>query len=141
MSANLIQPTLQRADGSYIGTDGTNTYAFTASGSPLWTVPNDTPQVATADRGVIGASGITYDENGNATGQLTSLPTYSWIGNAYQLGSVELVAFGQVNLANTFAALLGGNASDNSTAIKQQQPYPPLASCTNTSMKCPAQAI
>lgn len=73
MGAGLIQPMLQRADGSYVGTDGTNMFAFTTSGTQLWTVPNDTPQIGTSDGGAIGASGITYDRNGNANGQ-TQLP-------------------------------------------------------------------
>src|ERR1700727_280432 len=73
-----IQPTLQRADGSYLGTvstsGGSSMIAFTHA-STLWTVPNDTPQIATADGGVIGASGTTYDQNGNANGQVGNLPT------------------------------------------------------------------
>ncbi|MFZ0814252.1 MAG: IPT/TIG domain-containing protein, partial [Candidatus Sulfotelmatobacter sp.] len=90
--AGPIQPVLQRADGSYVGTANTSAgslmMAFTASGQQLWSQPNDTPQIATAGGGVIGTSGTTYDQNGNTTGQLASLPTttYSWKG-AYQLGS------------------------------------------------------
>ncbi len=62
--------------------------AFTSFGSTLWTVPNDTPQIATADGGVIGASGTTYDQNGKANGQVASLSPpstqskASWAGSA-----------------------------------------------------------
>jgi hypothetical protein len=117
MSANLIQPTLQRADGSYVGTDGTNMYAFTASGTPLWTVPNDTPQIATSVGGVIGASGVTYDPDGKATGQLGSLPIYSWKGNAYQYGSVEEFTSLPFIVASLWS-FAGGNPSSNGTASR-----------------------
>jgi hypothetical protein len=38
--------------------------AFDQSGSVRWSVPNDYPQIATADGGLIGGSGVTYDNNG-----------------------------------------------------------------------------
>ena len=69
---------------------------FDQSGNVIWSVPNDSPQIATADGGVIGYSGITYDSNGNATGQI-ALPIQSWTGGesgiAYQYGSVDQTAF------------------------------------------------
>ena len=90
-----VQPVLQRADGSYVGTVsstvGNFMIGFTSSGGTLWTGPNDTPQIATQGGGVIGASGTTYDANGNVTGQ-TVLPTFSWTGKAYQYGSTDQVA-------------------------------------------------
>jgi hypothetical protein len=67
---------LQRQDGSFVGVafvgdQWANFYdlvpymvAFDASGAVLWSVPNEEPQIATADGGVIGKSGITYDQNG-----------------------------------------------------------------------------
>jgi hypothetical protein len=61
--------------------------AFDLSGKVLWVVPNDQPMIATDGGGVIGQSGITYDQNGGATGQV-NLATQSWIGNMYQTGSV-----------------------------------------------------
>src|ERR1700676_1391649 len=144
MSANLIQPTLQRADSSYIGTDGTNMYAFTASGATLWTVPNDTPQITTADGSVIGASGFTYDQNGVASGKLNSLPIYSWSGSAYSLGSVDtFVALALSLHEGTYCPFGGCNPSGNGTAAEQSK-YPPLASCGNKMLKppssCPAPA-
>jgi hypothetical protein len=79
-----VQPVLQRADGSYIGTVSTSTanpmIAFTSSGNTLWMAPNDSPQIATAGGGVIGASGTTYDQNGNVTGQIVNMRTRSWAG-------------------------------------------------------------
>ena len=69
---------------------------FDQSGNVIWSVPNDSPQIATADGGVIGYSGITYDSNGNATGQIPT-PIQSWTGGesgiAYQYGSVDQTAF------------------------------------------------
>ena len=123
-----LQPMLQRADGSYVGTDGTNMYAFASSGKLLWTAPNDYPQIATADGGVIGYSGITYDRNGKVNGQLASLPTFSWLGDAYQYGSVDKVKSIMLLLASSWWAFAAGNASGNGTAT-QQQDYPPLVSC------------
>ena len=57
--------------------------AFDAGGNMRWIVPNETPQIATADGGVIGQSGIIYDQSGNATGMISGA-TQSWRGNEYQ---------------------------------------------------------
>jgi len=72
--ASPIVPLLQAQDGSFFGTVGTgpqpgqitqtNMIAFDGSGHTKWSVPNDTPKIATADGGVIGASGAQYDSNG-----------------------------------------------------------------------------
>jgi hypothetical protein len=100
---NNVVPVLQAQDGSYVGTvrvgDDETPYlvAFDASGSVRWSVPGYGPKIATADGGVIAqawdpgandftGSSVTFDQNGNATGQMASLPTYSWLGNAYQVG-------------------------------------------------------
>jgi hypothetical protein len=80
-----------------------------------WIVPSEQPQIATADGGVIGQSGITYDSNGNATGQV-AMPTYSWFGNAYQVGSVDQIAASLLNFADSFWAFVQGNASRSGTA-------------------------
>jgi hypothetical protein len=71
----FVSPVLQAQDGSFVGTDDNgDMVAFDASGNVRWIVPNETPQIATADGGVIGQSGITYDQNGNATGMM-AMPT------------------------------------------------------------------
>jgi len=92
-----IQPVLQRADSSYIGTvqisGGNLMLAFTSSGQQLWSQSNDTPQVATSDGGVIGSSGTTYDENGYVRGQTANLPVQSWTGFTYQLRAANQIAF------------------------------------------------
>jgi hypothetical protein len=101
---------------------------FDASGNVHWSVPGDQPQIATADGGLIGQSGITYDQNGNATGQNASLSggqSPGWGGNV--LGTVYSASGSAVssqvgpttNYAATFAALQGGNASYQGTAIQQ----------------------
>jgi hypothetical protein len=148
-TSELLQPVLQRADGIFIGngeTDG-SMIAFDSSGNIKWSVPNYTPQIATADGGVIAQTNIggstitsTFDANGNATGQLGSLPTYSWIGNAYQLGSVDSVAGASISYAISWAALRSGNNSNNGTAV-QQQWFPPLPSCPGAQTPCSKEAI
>jgi hypothetical protein len=131
-----VQPVLQRADNSYIGTATTSTgssmLAFTASGQRLWSQPNYTPQIATSGGGVIATSqsgqAVTFDGIGNQTGQLPSLPTQSWSGKAYQDGALTNVASTIINLAASFWAFQGSNQSDNSTAAQQTE-YPQLVSC------------
>jgi len=133
-------PVLQAQDGSFVGeyldpnTNNNDMIAFDAAGNIRWTVPNETPQIAAADGGVIGKSGITYDQNGNATGQVSQL-TYSWTSNAYQLGSVEQVLARPIYAALGFWSFFGGNSSGNSTAVNQQW-FPPLASCTDNGGNC-----
>jgi cell wall-associated NlpC family hydrolase len=124
-----IVPVLQAQDGSFVGTtsDGGYMIAFDGTGNVRWTVPGlYQPQIATADGGVIAQAwdwntghftgpAITFDQNGNATGQL-DLPTYSWFGNSYQVGSVEQVLASLLNIADSFWAFAQGNASGNGTA-------------------------
>jgi hypothetical protein len=68
-----VQPVLQRADNSYIGTTttsaGSSMIAFASSGKQLWSQPNYTPQIATNGGGVIAQSqsgqSVTFDTNGS----------------------------------------------------------------------------
>ena len=124
-----VQPVLQHADGTYTGTatlwagNGIMVH-FDQSGRLLWSQPgNYQPQMATADGGVIAqnenGAAITIDQNGNVTGQLGSLPIQSWIGNSYQLGSVDLISQLPISPAASFWAISGGNNSGNNTAILQ----------------------
>jgi hypothetical protein len=119
---SLVRPVLQAQDGSFVGTvdteSGSNMIAFDASGNVRWMVPNEQPQIATDDGGVIGQSGITYDSNGNATGQMGNLPTQSWTGNTYQVGSVDQILTNFVNLAISYWPFAGGNASGNGSAAR-----------------------
>jgi YD repeat-containing protein len=139
-----IEPDLQAQDGTYFGLvdydfDEIDDFLakFDAAGNIQWAVPNYYAKMATADGGVIaqsldGSSTVTFDANGNATGQLANLPQYpSWLGNGYNYGSVEQVATFLPNLAQTFAALFAGNFSNNGTAIKQEW-FPSLDYCTST---------
>jgi hypothetical protein len=121
--ASEVEPGLQAQDGSFVGgylDEGGNydMVAFDATGNVRWVVPNDTPAIATADGGVIGASGITYDAGGNATGSVGSLPTYSWKG-AYQVGSVDSrVPFFDLALKATSNAAMGwGNLTGNGVSL------------------------
>lgn len=76
--------------------DNLNLYAFSfdAGGNLGWVVPNIYPVMATADGGFIGHTsgslqGLTFDQNGNATGETGTLPVQSWTGNLYQYGSTD----------------------------------------------------
>jgi len=114
-----VQPVLQRADGSYVGTVsstvGNFMVGFAPTGSTLFTVPNETPQIAMDGGGVIGASGTTYDQDGNVTGQLASLPTQSWRGNSYTDGPVDQVAATPI-IASSLWSWLGGSPSGGGSA-------------------------
>ena len=74
--------------------------------------------------GVIGQSGITYDESGNATGQI-DLATQSWPGYVYQIGSVEEALKKMISIAKSWWPLGGP------TAIPPLW-FPPLDNCTVT---------
>jgi hypothetical protein len=121
-----VVPLLQAQDGSFVGTVGVNgddpqynMIAFDASGNVRWVVPNDEPQMATADGGAIGKSGITYDSNGNATGQFGVSPDYSWSQQWYSSsgGQVADVIEATVDWAVSYQAVAGGNPSSNGTAV------------------------
>jgi hypothetical protein len=136
----ILVPGVQAQDGSFVGSyqDGsgqTDMVAFDASGNVRWTVPNETPQIATDDGGVIGESGITYDANGTATGQIDNALTRSWFGYAYQVGSVEQVLKHAQYVAGGYWPFKSANLSENSTAVLNQW-FPPLKSCVNNSGQC-----
>lgn len=142
---SLLQPVLQLAGGTYVGSvstqAGNSMVGFGSSGNVNWTTPSYAPLMATSDGGMIaqssdGLTNATFDANGNATGQMAALPTYSWLDNTYQLGPIERIADSPIYYAPTFAAILGGNNSANGTSV-QQQWFPPLASCYDTTLKPP----
>jgi hypothetical protein len=143
-----IVPILQRQDGTYVGTFPsnvtiagfscvqTNMVAFNLAGSQLWIVPNYTPQIATSDDGLIakpvplepppfcsgGGSSIatTFDQNGNAEGQMANVSSYSWKG-AYLLGgglSSSVVPY--PNISPALGAVAGGNITGNGATIGHQ---------------------
>ena len=123
---HYVQPTLQRADGSYIGTccgdyiQNGLMVAFTSSGQPLWSQPNDTPRMATVGGGITGASGMTYDRNGNANGQVASGITQSWLGYTYQASpSLSLIANASMTPDPSFSPFQHANQSVNDTAKQQ----------------------
>lgn len=78
----------------------------------------DTPQIATSDNGVIGASGTTYDQNGNVDGQIGAPRTLSWNENFYTDPLVNQIASTFIDLAQSFEDLLGGNPSNNDTSVE-----------------------
>jgi hypothetical protein len=114
---------LQAQDGSFVGTvavgEQNDMIAFDASGTVRWVVPNEQPQLVTSDGGVIGQSGIIYDQNGNAVGQ-GSVLTLSWTGNLYQDGDVQQIAFTPPIYALSYSAAQGGNPSGSGTDVQPQ---------------------
>ncbi len=119
---SLIYPGVQTQDGTFVGSNANGMVAFDQYGNQLWTVPNDGPQIATADGGVIGYSGVTYDSQGRATGQIANLPIPSWMGNQYQYGSTDQVLPVPISTAMSFAAFQGGNPSGSGTAAPLYEP-------------------
>lgn len=104
--------------------------AFDVTGSVRWSVPNFGPKIATADGGVIAqawdadaynftGAAVTFDKDGNATGQRGSLPVQSWTGNVYPLFDGLLLELVQPppQYASSFEAVAGGNPSGNATSV------------------------
>lgn len=120
-----LNPVVQRADGSYVGTVSTSTgspmAAFTGTGSSLWMGPNDTPQMVTLSGGVIGTSGTTYNENGSVDGELALQTVQSWTGSNYQLGSgsINQVSNAYNQPDPSFAPFDLANQSTTNTATQQ----------------------
>jgi regulation of enolase protein 1 (concanavalin A-like superfamily) len=127
-----VQPVLQAQDGSFIGVVSVGSTSlmvdFDSSFNVKWSVPgNYGPTIATADGSVIAQSGntgpaTTFDASGHVTGQMATLPTQSWLGNEYQVGSIRQVASMFTSLAPTFWALTGANASKSLTAAVPYEP-------------------
>jgi hypothetical protein len=142
-----VQPVLQRADGTYVGTAVIETngfpqhsmVAFTLSGQLLWSQTNYVPQIATSGGGTIatsldGSTTATFDANGNQTGKIATLGTYSWTGANYRVGSIESFKALLLELENSYSTFSGANASKNNAAVNF---FPPLANCANTPSTCP----
>ncbi|HUI56423.1 MAG TPA: hypothetical protein VLY04_15720 [Bryobacteraceae bacterium] len=138
-SSAPVVPVLQAQDGSFVGTAHVNVdsppwvqdniVAFDATGNVRWVVPgNWQPQIATADGGVIATeldsdgnpvAVVTFDQNGNATGQMGSIATQSWTMNSYlEDGSVQQVALMPISLLFGFAAVQGANPSRSGTHVR-----------------------
>jgi hypothetical protein len=153
-------PILQSQDGSFFGivdyTGNGNDFLakFDQSGNLQWSKPNYYALIATSDGGVIaqtdypyseGFSGlpfysgpaITFDANGNQTGQLGTLPTQSWMGDAYEAPLVQTSAL-PLDYAASFSFSVAGNQSGTGAAI-QGPPYPRMKSCfqPNGTSTCP----
>jgi hypothetical protein len=142
-------PSLQREDGSYIGTDSLgNVDALGQDGSMAWQeyLPGATPLYATADGGAIVTTTTqcptapvgsptctptlgtlyTFDQYGNFTPQGADTGAeYSWTGQWYDPppagGSISAVSQPQPSLSPSFAAILEGNHSGTPVGIQQVQ--------------------
>ncbi len=122
---DAVVPMVQAQDGTLVGTvwagsdDDSAQYmiAFDQSGNVLWTAPNDQPEIATADGGVIGLSGNIYDATGKVVGSIGSVPIQSWTMNQYQFGdSLQQVAGTSVLFGFGRWPFNGANQSGNSVA-------------------------
>jgi hypothetical protein len=151
MSAPMAPtPVLQAQDGSFFGTvttwDGSyvfNIVSFDIAGNVRWMVPmtNPFPQIATADGGLIvndydgtAWTAITFDKDGNATGQMGSLPTYSWWGYAYEDGPVtQVVADAPFAAASWWAFWL---ATDSANSTAQRPWFVGLVDCQSPNAEC-----
>lgn len=153
-----IKPALQLEDGSFIGTVEVwwpsfshSMIAFDASGNMRWSVQgNYQPLIATADGGIVAQGldpdtdtpvgpAVIFDQSGNVTGQMGDIPVYSWVGNAYRVGSIDQIMANSLLLMPSWWPLWKSNSSGNETA-EQAQRYPPLPSCTDPTkpLVCPA---
>jgi len=116
--------------------------------SVKWSVPNYSPQILTADGGVIaessdGSAAAAFDAGGRSTG-LSPLgegsPYINWLEisvySADPGASVASTTLGFLHLAPTFSALASGNQSHNGTAVKQEW-FPQLASCHDPTLNPP----
>jgi Big-like domain-containing protein/IPT/TIG domain-containing protein/galactose oxidase-like protein len=141
---NYINPILQAQDGTfygivdYTGGEFDNLAKFDSSGNIQWSKPNYYALMATSDGGVIAQTAypythsftglpfysgpaITFDANGNQTGQVANLPEYSWKG-AYQYGSVNsVIPFLDLGtkIASSFAAAVPGNIAGTGAFVPQ----------------------
>ncbi len=122
-----VEPMLQMQDGSFVGTVPTDYGAqnlmvdFDQFGNLKWSAAGYQPQIATADGGLIATSpsgqAVTFDANGNSTGQMAGLPTQSWRGNEYQYGSIDRIFVAPSAPATPpYASFLGTNESSNNSS-------------------------
>jgi hypothetical protein len=125
-----VMPDVQLQDGTFIGlaVDDTSTVymvAFDQAGGVKWSLPNYYPLIATADGGVIASSdwvaATSFDQNGNATGQIANVPTYSWKG-AYLDGDllsiIPMLDLASIISTKSFAAAPGGNLASNGFSLQ-----------------------
>ncbi|MGB8130242.1 MAG: IPT/TIG domain-containing protein [Candidatus Angelobacter sp.] len=145
-----LNPMLQGSDGTLFGTvslppdpsgqpGSSFMIALDALGNPKWTAPNLSPKYLTDNGNVITQSSsglsVTLDSGGNTTTQVASFELHpSWTGQSYQAdllsvsSSLSSLSMLPIGVDGSFAALSGGNHSNNSTAIQQvltTQPHGP----------------
>ncbi len=104
---------------------------FDPSGGLLAIRLTTSRQSLPADGGLIatdpfGGSAVTMDANLNITGAMGNLPTQSWTGTQYQMGSVESVAIPPTQYATSYAAVAGGNPSARASAPSEGTYVPSL---------------
>jgi hypothetical protein len=138
---NYFVPILQAQDGSFFGVvdylNGCcdNLAKFDQNGNIQWSKPNYYALIATADGGVIAQTeypytfsgvpfysgpAITFDSNGNQTGQMGNLSTQSWLANSYASLSSDVTSILSLapEPASAFGAFPPGNPSFTPTAVR-----------------------
>ncbi len=86
--------------------DGTKELVrFDTSGNVLASAGNFQPAIAATSSG----DAVTMDNSLNIIGVMASLPTQTWTGNSYQLGSVELKVAAELAVAFTKWVIRNGN--------------------------------
>jgi hypothetical protein len=114
-----VQPILQLEDGSFAGLasafSGDVLLVFDKTGDIKWTLPGFEPVLATESGGLIASSGgITYafDASGSSVGLVPSVPQIqSWIGDAYEIGSIVHRAWSPNRFGSSLWPQRGGNPS------------------------------
>ena len=93
-----------------------NAVPFNVNTATIATVtPASGGVIATADY----VSATIFDQNGNATGQMANMPTYSWTEEVYTTGGGQIsdVVLPPIELGTSYEATAGGNLSSNGTSI------------------------
>jgi hypothetical protein len=117
-----LTPVLQAEDGSFLGwgwnDDGQYMAAFDQTGNVRWAVSGDLPQIATADGGVIGQSGIVYSQKRRR--RTSKQPTHTiLVGASYSVdgGGLSQTVATPIQWASSFQSVPGGNPSGTPTAV------------------------
>jgi hypothetical protein len=127
LSASPVQVVLQLEDDSFAGTVGyfpnVTILVFNTAGEIKWTLPGYSPAMATPGGGLIAGNATgthAFDGDGNAIGQVASVPIYSWVKAAYTFrsgsGLAQVVA-PNIEWGTSFAAMPYGNPSATGTFV------------------------
>jgi hypothetical protein len=120
----FVIPMLQSQDGTFYGSMGTDLVHLGLSGRVEWSVPNDSPRIATPDGGVIGSSGFSYFWFGAISGVAADLPLESWTGWGYIPPLQQVVHRTNAVAIPPYWSFADGNQSRNSVTPLCHDPSP-----------------